>query len=315
MRAVVACLALVTAGCGYIGDPLPPALRRPVGVTDLAAVQHGSNIIITFTIPKTTTEDLPLKGNEDVELRVGPAGTQSAVWQHASERARVTVTGASAHAEVPAARWYGMSVDIAVNVHGPTGNSVGWSFPVTLDIVPALPKPEVLTATDAPDAVSLAWHAGAPEFRVFRKLAEDTSWAQIATSRKPSYTDNTIEYGKSYEYMVQAIDKAGTGYAESETSDPKSFKPTDKFAPAVPEGLSAVPGSRSIELVWERSTEKDFASYRVFRGGQQIAEGVTAPSYSDRDVKPGTRYEYRVSALDNAGNESAKSAAVEAVIR
>jgi fibronectin type 3 domain-containing protein len=113
---------------------------------------------------------------------------------------------------------------------------------------------------------------------------------------------------------VQSIDKAGTAYAESELSDPKSFVPMDKFPPAVPTGLSAVPGSRSIELVWERNTEKDFASYRVFRNGQQVAEGVTAPTYSDRDAKTGVRYTYQVSALDSAGNESAKSATAEAVI-
>jgi hypothetical protein len=314
MRGVVACLALISAGCGYIGDPLPPALRRPVGVTDLAAVQHGSNIIVTFTIPQTTTEDLPLKGNEDIELRVGLAGTETAVWQRTSERERVSATGASARAEVPASKWYGKTVDIAVNVHGPTGHTVGWSPLVSLVVVPALPKPEALAATDAPDAVNLVWHAGAPEFRVFRKLPDETNWVQIGTSTKPSYADSTIEYGKAYQYMVQSIDKVGTGYAESELSDPKSFVPMDKFPPAVPAGLSAVPGSRSIELVWERNTEKDFASYRVFRNGQQVAEGVTAPTYSDRDAKTGVRYTYQVSALDSAGNESAKSATAEAVI-
>ena len=87
-----------------------------------------------------------------------------------------------------------------------------------------------------------------------------------------------------------------------------AIKPKDTFPPAVPAGLSAVPGSRSIELVWERNTEKDLASYRVFRDGKQVAEGLTAPAYSDRDVKPGTKYTYQVSALDNAGNESAKIA-------
>jgi hypothetical protein len=313
MRAVVACLALISAGCGYIGDPLPPALRRPMNVNDLAAVQRGSNIIIKFTIPQTTTEDLPLKGNEDIELRVGPPGSDIAEWQRTSERERVSPRGSAANVIVPASKWYGKTVDIAVNVHGPTGHSLGWTPFVSLTVVAALPKPEGLAATDAPDAVHLEWHAGAPEFRVFRRLP-DEDWAQISTSTKPSYTDGTIEYGKSYEYMVQSIEKLDATTAESELSDPKSFKPTDKFPPAVPEGLSAVPGSRSIELVWERNAEKDFASYRVFRGGQQIAEGVTAPAYSDRDVKPGVKYEYQVSALDNAGNESAKSAAAEAVI-
>jgi fibronectin type 3 domain-containing protein len=167
---------------------------------------------------------------------------------------------------------------------------------------------------NAPDAVRLTWHAGAPEFRIFRKLEAEPDFTQIGTSTKPEYTDATIEYGKTYDYMVQSVEKLGTAYAESERSDQKPIKPIDTFAPAAPTGLTAVPGARSIDLVWDRNTEKDFAGYRVFRDGRQIAEGVTAPAFSDRDVKPGTRYRYEVSALDNAGNESAKSAAAEAVI-
>lgn len=284
-------------------------------VTDLAAVQRGSKLIIKFTIPRTTTEDLPLRGNEDVELRVGPEADSQADWVKTSDRERVRAAGDEAQVEVPAAKWYNKTVDIAVNVHGPTGHSLGWSRFVTVPVVPALPKPESLVASNAPDAVHLEWHAGAPEFRIFRKLPDQTDWGpEIGTSKQPSYTDSTIEYGKSYDYMVQSIEKNGATYTESELSEPISFKPIDKFPPAVPTGLSAVPGSRSIELVWERNTEKDFAGYRVYRDGKMIAQGLTGPVFSDRDVKPGTKYRYEVSALDNAGNESAKSAPAEAVI-
>ena len=314
LAGLVAVMCIVLTGCGYIGDPLPPALRRPLRVTDLAAVQRGSNIVIQFTIPATTTEDLPLRGNEEVELRVGLPEADVNAWARMADREPVKSTANVAHVEVPAAKWYNKTVNIAVNVHGPTGHSLGWSPYVSVAVVPALPKPEGLAAANAPDAVHLEWHAGAPEFRIFRKLEADTGFTQIGTSTQPAYTDSTIEYGKAYDYMVQSVEKIGTAYAESELSETKSFRPVDTFAPAVPTGLSAVPGSRSIDLVWDRNTEKDFAAYRVFRNGQQIAEGITAPSFSDRDVKPGTRYQYQVSALDNAGNQSAKSPVAEAVI-
>ena len=307
---------LLLTGCGYIGQPLPPALKRPVIVTDLAAVERGSKIVIRFTIPKVTTEDLPIDGNADIELRVGPPNDpfDMPAWQRTSDRVPVSPKGAAAYVEVPAAKWYGQTVDIAVNVHGPTGHSAGWSAFVIVPVVSALPIPEAIAATDAPDAIHLEWHAAAPEFRVFRRLADEVNWNQIGTSARPSYTDNTIEYGKTYQYMVQSIEKTGTTYAESEPSGAASFKPTDKFAPAVPAGLTAVPGTRSIELVWDRNTEKDLAGYRVYRGGQLIATGLTAPAYSDRDARQGVKYEYQVSALDNAGNESAKSPVAEGTI-
>ena len=94
----------------------------------------------------------------------------------------------------------------------------------------------------------------------------------------------------------------------------KTIKPVDKFPPAVPGGVTAVPGTRTIELVWNRNTEKDFASYNVYRDGTKIADGLTAPAFSDRDVQPRVKVQYEVSAVDTAGNESARSAAVEATI-
>jgi hypothetical protein len=315
--AVLAWPALLRlTGCGYIGEPLPPALKRPVVVTDLAAVERGSKIIIQFTIPKVTTEDLPIAGNADIELRIGPPNDpfDMATWQRTSDRVSVSPKGSAAYVEVPAAKWYSKTVDIAVNVHGPTGHSAGWSAFVVVPVVAVLPKPEAIVATNAPDAIHLEWHAAAPEFRVFRKLEDEVNWNQIGTSNKPSYTDGTIDYGKTYQYLVQSIEKTGVTYAESEPSGATTFKPVDTFPPAVPAGLTAVPGTRSIELVWDRNTEKDLAGYRVYRGGQLIATGLTAPAYSDRDAKQGVKYQYQVSALDNAGNESAKSPVAEGTI-
>ena len=83
-------LTLLLTGCGYIDQPLPPALRRPVIVTDLAAVERGSKIIIQFTIPKVTTEDLPLNGKEDIELRIGLPNSDMAAWQRAADRIPVS---------------------------------------------------------------------------------------------------------------------------------------------------------------------------------------------------------------------------------
>ena len=311
---LVACGCLV--GCGYPGTPLPPALNRPLQVTDLSATERGSNIVIHFTLPKLTTEGLPIKGNPDIELRVGPAGPagfRQGEWEDTSDRIPVAPQSTPiATVEVPAAKYYGKTVIIGVNVHGPKGRTAGWSNLDVLPVIPTLGTPERLSAMNAPDAVRLDWHAAAPEFRIYRKTPDDIDWAQIGTSNTPSYTDKTIEYGKTYQYFVQAVQKTDNKYAESDPSKTETIKPADTFAPAPPGGLTAILGIRSIELAWERSPERDFAGYRVYRNGQKIADNLTAPAYSDSSAQPGVRYQYQVSAFDTAGNESAKSAAIEA---
>ena len=310
---------LLLSGCGYMGNPLPPALNRPLRVEDLSAVEHGANIVIQFTVPTVTTEGNPVKKNQrDIELRVGPPPPGEFVmeeWLRTAERVPVkTDDKPTARVEVPVAKYNGKTVDIAVNVHGPGGRTVGWSKFSIVDVVPALPTPADFDASDAPDAVALRWSAAAPEFRVFRKLVPEVNWTQIGSSNIPSYTDNMIDYGTTYQYMVQSVRKTADAYAESELSDVKTFKPIDRFPPSVPTGVTAIPGTRNIDLVWNRNTEKDFASYKVYRDGKQVGDGLTAPTFSDRDVKQGVRYQYQVSALDNAANESAKSPAVETVI-
>ena len=316
-RCIVAFLCAGLAGCGYMGEPLPPAMKRPLRVTDLAAVQRGSNVIIHFTVPKLTTEGTPVK-DEDIELRIGPAENpfQRALWEKTADLIKVPKTNdAIATVTVPAAPWYRKEVVIGLEVYGPHHRSAGPSNFKVLPVVPALPTPEGLEAKDAPDAVQLTWHAAAGEFRIFRRVTGDPGLVQLGISDKPSFLDSTIDYGKTYSYFVQTIDKVDdSNTAESELSELSAFKPVDKFPPAVPVNVSAVPGTRTIEVVWDRNIEKDLASYRVYRDGKKVADGVTGVTYSDRDVKPGVKYRYQVSSVDMAGNESAKSQAVEAAL-
>src|SRR6185437_3266066 len=72
-RSAAGLFAALLIGCGYPGEPLPPALKRPVRIVDLNAVERGSKIIIHFTIPAITTEGAPVKGPEPLDVRIGPA--------------------------------------------------------------------------------------------------------------------------------------------------------------------------------------------------------------------------------------------------
>jgi hypothetical protein len=310
MRWALILAAALCTGCGYMGDPLPPALKRPVPVTDLTAVERGSRIVIQFTVPKVTTENLPV-AKPDIELRIGAAGDsfQPDAWAAAADRVTaIHEEKGIAKAELPVLTYAGKRIATGVNVHGPNGRSAGWSNFVALTIVPPLDVPTGVNAADGPDSVVLTWKGSAPGYRVFRKTVTSPDWERIGTAASANYSDTTIEYGGTYQYYVQGEAKAGEGYAESEESDAITIRPADKFPPVVPTGLTAQAGARSVELVWDRNTDKDFSAYRIYRNGQALPQTVASPAYSDRDVQPGSTYEYRVAAIDTAGNESAKSA-------
>jgi hypothetical protein len=86
----------------------------------------------------------------------------------------------------------------------------------------------------------------------------------------------------------------------------------DTTPPSTPTHLVATsPDPLDVNLTWSPSTDNvGVAGYDVYRNGSAtpLATGVTAGSYTDATVAPGTSYTYTVAAYDAAGNLSSQSA-------
>ncbi len=308
--------AVVLSGCGYVGQPLPPALNIPSRVTDLRAIEHGDKIVVQFTLPPLTTDGLPLTKVRSVEVRAGLGGNPFSLdeWAAAAKSFQVAATGAGALTrEIPAREWIGMEVVLAVRATGPKGKASEWSNLVVLPITPPLARPASLKAENVERGVALSWQGAGPHYRVFRS-AGDYPPERLADTDRPEYLDETTVYGTAYKYFVQAI--AGE-LTQSEVSEAISKTPVDEFPPAVPAALTAEPGVGTIELVWDRNTEPDFRGYNIYRSVEdgpfeKIASLIDAPTYSDRQVEAEKRYRYTVTAVDQTGNESPRSTIAEA---
>lgn len=100
---------------------------------------------------------------------------------------------------------------------------------------------------------------------------------------------------------------------ETSTVYTLSGTPSDTEAPTVPTGLiaSAVSSSQ-INLTWGTSTDNiAVTGYKIYKAGVYLAT-TAAPPYASTGLSASTLYSYTVSAIDAAGNESAKSAAASA---
>jgi hypothetical protein len=136
--------------------------------------------------------------------------------------------------------------------------------------------------------------------------------------------DKDVRLGGVYEYRAQRVARVTVNDQTLELAGPISapvrVETLDVFPPAVPDGLSAVATSEtgteaSIDLSWQPDAEADLAGYVVFRReGEEAwkrispALPLSAPAFRDTQVQSGHTYYYAVSAIDQSGHESARSA-------
>lgn len=152
--------------------------------------------------------------------------------------------------------------------------------------------------------------------------------------------DRTAQIGYTYSYTAQRVRRVSVNNQTLELRGAPSAAVTvevrDVFPPDAPTGLVAAPGfsgegdaqKAAIDLSWDPNPEPRVAGYRVYRrdadqtsGQGPLAGGggewqrldaalVREASYRDATVVAGRSYAYRVTAVSDAGNESAPSAEV-----
>jgi hypothetical protein len=334
LAAAVAALLLST-GCGYIGPTLVPLVNVPTAPSDVAAVQRGAKLIAHFTVPGVTTEGYRIKGGLQLDLRAGPSPDvwKESEWAAKAERvapARITKLPPArpdataqqlAEYEFSSTAWTGKTIVVAARVIGSNQKASNWSALSTLPVVAPLAKPEQLVATPLANGIRLTWRGAGGHFRVLRRAEGGDGFAELATTTAPEYLDASAEFGKTYTYQVLAFAAvAPQKEAQSDLSEETTKLYKDEFPPAAPAGLVATPSPASVELSWESNTEPDLAGYRVYRstaGGafEKIADVNEIPTYSDHAVERGKTYRYTLTAVDKSGNESGRSATVEAALQ
>jgi hypothetical protein len=221
----------------------------------------------------------------------------------------------------------------------PSGGLLGFIVDRT---IPAEGAPfDEVPSSQPPAAVASDVPAGPTRYNVYRiesadPLAlPDRTCASTWTAPRPAPLNpmplttltfaDPAAFDRTQCYMVRAVRGTTNQLIEGESAPEQCVTPIDIFPPAAPANVTAVAGEGTISLIWEPNPELDFGGYLVLRGeaGSATLQPLTDSPipdarYTDRDVKPGTRYVYAVLAVDDRvplPNVSVESIRVEETAR
>ncbi len=206
----------------------------------------------------------------------------------------------------------------------------------------ALP-PAGLQAKQRETEVEIAWSAPASNedgtapaniagYNIYRRAGESKDpFVKLNAEplRETRLIDRNFQFGAKYEYVVRALsllpgNASLTSAIESNESAILSYTPKDTFPPAAPAPITIASIGGIVSLYWPLNPEPDVAGYNIYR-----AEDEKTPpdkwiklnpqlhktaSFRDDKVQVGKQYFYQVAAVDNYGNESARSAAASEVV-
>ncbi len=155
---------------------------------------------------------------------------------------------------------------------------------------------------------------GAAGYRIYRANGSG-SLALLKDIRSTlAYTDYTARHGQSYRYAVTSYN---TDNDESTYSAEVLITAQDTTPPGVPTGLTGTAGDRQVTFSWNGSSASDIYGYNVYLatipgGPYQKLNSSPEPATLGRSrtltgLQNGVTYYITVSAVDIAGNESAKA--------
>ena len=176
------------------------------------------------------------------------------------------------------------------------------------------------------DAVTLAWDdpqdssiTGYVILRRDREIHPVGTFVTVAGdsgSADTTYTDATVEPEKQYNYKIRAINEHGE---VSEKSHWVLAVTPAVPVPDTPTGLSAsVVSHDAVTLAWDDPEDDSITGYVILRRDWAIHPagtfitltndtGSADTTYTDETVEPEKRYNYKIKAIDEHGEQSEKS--------
>jgi large repetitive protein len=183
--------------------------------------------------------------------------------------------------------------------------------------LPPVAVPFGLTAVARPlGKVELAWQsvAEAEAYQIYRQGPADALPQPLPRVAGTELTDQTPIDGE-YSYAVASVRRANNDESLSGASAAVTVR-SSRLAPGAPQNLVLQLSGTGIQATWQAPLNSTVASYNIYRaatttitaidGLSPLRGNIRSPAFVDADPSP-TAAAYVVTALDEAGNESAIS--------
>ncbi len=349
LRLLPLCLLPVVFGllisCGKVGDPLPPIPRAPVSIRELAVLQRGNQLILSFPIVRTSRSepiqriDLyrliePLNAplglpEEDFSLRASVIATIPAE-QIPAASATITYQDVLDLKSLPGQLRYRYAARI-INRAGQSGSFSNYALITPLVELAAPPtglnyrlsQTELEVSWSPPEANENGRRpANVAGYNLYRRTADEVVRLNSQPVREARFVDRSFQFGTSYEYFVRSLSLPIPGAPiteaiESNDSITLSITPQDTFPPSAPSSITIASVAGIVSLFWPANPEPDVAGYNIYRSEDPAAPPEqwiklnaqlhTPTTFRDGRVQIGKQYFYQLTAVDSSGNESPRS--------
>lgn len=257
----------------------------------------------TQTIDKINAE--PVAGKN--ELKISWTGDKSKVYTVKAPKSSnttgnpdktVEVTGLTTKIQVE------QGIQYEITVTGKDDVSETGTIPAIL-----LATPANLKAAASSGAVALSWSAvaGAESYKVAYNGKEE-----VVTT--PSFTATGLANGTKYNFSVTAqknlTDSLSNPHPYSSIAAAVSATPIGN-KPSQVTGLTGIDGEKSAILTWSKAAYAD--SYAVYRYNSSkktwdvVKSGLTQLTYTDKGLKAGQKYQYRIAGVNSNGTGALSS--------
>ena len=346
------CFLISISACGKIGDPMPPVPRAPLTISELTASQQGTRVVLSFPLARTSrsprlarveiyrlieSADAPLGlPQEDFSAR-STIIAQIPADSVPVARTTVTYNDPIQFTPGPPPSRYRYAARI-VNANGLAADFSNYAVitPITeiaqppVDLRTKLSQLELEITWSVPKAnESGTSPANLAGYNIYRHAGSATNRLNSQPLRETRHIDRSFQFGTTYEYFVRAVSlppgSSNLALAiESNDSQPVELTPKDTFPPAPPDSIKIASINGIVSMFWPSNSEPDLAGYNVYRSEDEnaplekwarLTPRVNTPTtFRDDKVAVGKQYFYQLTAVDTAGNESARSATVSETV-